>query len=123
MTPQEAINHGKEQLEIFGGEHKEFIELAVKALEQTRWIPVSERLPEVMDGSNDECSDDVLICVADDEYITISTGFYGYYPRSKSQQGWWSMWAYGCHQLDSKYKVIAWMPLPQPYKAESEDKE
>ena len=46
MTNEEAINHGKEQLEIFGGEHKEFIELAIKALEQTRWIPVSERLPE-----------------------------------------------------------------------------
>jgi hypothetical protein len=85
------------------------------------WIPVSERLPEVMDGSNGECSVDVLICVADDEQITISTGFYGYYPKSISDQGWWSMWAYGCHQLDSKYKVIAWMPLPEPYRAESEE--
>jgi len=87
------------------------------------WIPCSERLPVIMDWSNGECSDDVLICVADDEYITISTGFYGYYPRSTSQQGWWSMWAYGCSQLDSKYKVIAWMPLPKPYKAESEVEE
>jgi len=94
--------------------------LVLDLLEQTEWIPVSERLPEVMDGSNGECSDDVLICVADDEQITISTGFYGYYTKSISNQGWWSMWAYGCHQLDSKYKVIAWMPLPQPYKAESE---
>lgn len=91
-----------------------------KALEQTRWIPVSERLPKVMDGTNGECSDDVLICVEDDEWITISTGFYAYYPRSKSQQGWWSMWAYGCHKLDSKYKVVAWMPLPDPYKEAEE---
>ena len=89
--------------------------------EQTRWIPVSERLPKVMDGTNGECSDDVLICVADDEMITISTGFYGYYPKSKSSQGWWSMWAYGCRQIDSKYKVVAWMPLLEPYKAESEE--
>lgn len=81
-----------------------------------QWIPVSERLPEVMDGSNGECSDDVLICVADDEQITISTGFYGYYPQSKLLQGWWSVWACGCEQLDSKYKVVAWMPLPEPYK-------
>ena len=34
MTREDAIEHGKEQLEIFGGEHKEFIELAIKALEQ-----------------------------------------------------------------------------------------
>ncbi len=34
MTREEAIKHGREQLEIFGGEHKEFIELAIKALEQ-----------------------------------------------------------------------------------------
>ena len=83
----------------------------------------SDRLPEVMDGANGEYSDDVLICVLDEdgENYTISTGFYGYYPRSTSQQGWWSMWAYGCNQLDSKYKVIAWMPLPEPYKAESEE--
>lgn len=90
--------------------------MAIKALEQEpRWIPVSERLPEVMDGTNGECSDDVLICVADGEHITISTGFYGYYPKSKSSQGWWSMWAYGCVQLGSEYKVVAWMPLPKPY--------
>ena len=79
------------------------------------WISASEKLPRVMDGSNGECSDDVLICVADDEHTTISTGFYGYYPNTPSQQGWWSMWAYGCHQLDRKYKVIAWMPLPTSY--------
>lgn len=103
-------------------EHLAILDLIKEHEERQRqWILVSERLPEVMDGSNGECSDDVLICVADDEHITISTGFYGYYPRSKSQQGWWSMWAYGCHQLDSKYKVVAWMPLPQPYRQESEE--
>lgn len=34
MTREEAIAHGKEQLEVFGGEHREFIEMAIKALEQ-----------------------------------------------------------------------------------------
>lgn len=88
------------------------------------WVPVSEGLPEVMDESNGDYSDDVLICVADDEQITISIGFYGYYPKSKAQQGWWSTWAYGCQKLDIKYKVVAWMLLPaKPYKVESEDKE
>ena len=34
MTNREAITHGKEQLEVFGGEHAEFIKLAIKALEK-----------------------------------------------------------------------------------------
>lgn len=34
MTRAEAIKHGKEQLEIFGGTHREFIERAIEALEQ-----------------------------------------------------------------------------------------
>lgn len=38
MSIDEAIEHGKEQLEIFGGEHKEFIEMAIKALEQEPFI-------------------------------------------------------------------------------------
>ena len=34
MSIEEAIKHGQEQLEIFGGEHGEFIKVAIKALEQ-----------------------------------------------------------------------------------------
>jgi methylthioribose-1-phosphate isomerase len=33
MTREEAIGYGKEQLEIFGGKHREFIEIAIKALD------------------------------------------------------------------------------------------
>jgi len=42
MTNEEAIKHGEEQLEIFGGEHKEFIRCALDALKRERkkgrWI-------------------------------------------------------------------------------------
>lgn len=34
MTREQAIEHGKSQLEVFGGEHREFIKLAIKALKQ-----------------------------------------------------------------------------------------
>jgi len=34
MTREQAIEHGNSQLEVFGGEHREFIKLAIKALEQ-----------------------------------------------------------------------------------------
>ena len=34
MTRDEAIAYGKEQLEIFGGLHQEFIRMAIEALER-----------------------------------------------------------------------------------------
>lgn len=33
MTLDEAITHGEEQLEIFGGEHTDFINMAIRSLE------------------------------------------------------------------------------------------
>lgn len=38
MTLDEAVEHGKEQLEIFGGEHKEFIECAVETMHKYQKI-------------------------------------------------------------------------------------
>jgi hypothetical protein len=32
MSIDKAIEHGKEQLDIFGGEHKEFIETAIETM-------------------------------------------------------------------------------------------
>lgn len=36
MTLDEAIVHGEEQLEIFGGEHADFINVAIRALEMQK---------------------------------------------------------------------------------------
>ena len=38
MSIDEAIEHGKEQLEIFGGEHKEFIETAIDIMRKYQQI-------------------------------------------------------------------------------------
>ena len=44
MTIDEAIAHGKEQLEVFGGEHAEFIKLAIKALDK------QDRILQILDN-------------------------------------------------------------------------
>ena len=36
MTIEEGITHGKEQLEIFGGKHAEFIKMAIRSLEMQK---------------------------------------------------------------------------------------
>ena len=36
MTIEEAIAYGKEQLDVFGGEHAEFIKISIHALEMQK---------------------------------------------------------------------------------------
>lgn len=77
------------------------LENAIKELEQTRWIPCSERLPEE--------SGDYLVTTkwkgsySGDVYIETNMAVY----RKKSKE-------WDC------VDVIAWAPIPQPY-AESEE--
>ena len=67
------------------------------------WIPVGERLPEE--------SDDYLV-TNDDGVVEMA---YFAHPKDYaiSKGAWREIW---CED-----DVIAWMPLPQPYKAESEE--
>lgn len=66
----------------------------------SQWIPVSERLPQ--DNS------DVLVC-AEDGQVLIGW--------LDGENDWWI-----CSELADDYKsVIAWMPLPEPYKEIEDD--
>ena len=67
MTREEAIKHGQEQLEVFGGEHREFIELAIKALEQ---LPkLQNRCHALTHG---------LMCEEGQEYYTVEANVKAY---------------------------------------------
>lgn len=89
-------------------EQIEALNVAIQALEhKTEWIPVSERLPE--DHEN------VLIYLSSNQ---ITIGLYNSHrlPFMDKPIGWG---ADEPHNWSSD-EVIAWMPLPEPYKAESE---
>lgn len=76
--------------------------------EQPRWIPVSERLPEEAES--------VLVYAERNAYDDK-----GKFRKKVIDIGWQldGRWHIdGCNGVDG----IAWMPLPKPYKAESEDK-
>lgn len=78
----------------------------IKLEEQTRWIPVSERLPK------------------DRELVLFSKKtdrvFEGRYFDNDTDHQWYS---FRDETFAWNNVVTAWMPLPEPYKAESEDKE
>lgn len=79
---------------------------------ERRWVLCSERLPEEdywLGGSGRQFSDEVLVSVAnyDDEDIWIYI--------SQTIDGEWAL------ELPSHCEIIAWMPLPEPYKERREE--
>jgi hypothetical protein len=91
-----------DKFEYEGKTIREWVQRIAEADYVGKWIPASERLPEE--------ETDVFICNANGD-IAISRGSYS--TEVKDDFIWYtSGWRFG--------KVIAWMPLPEPYKAESE---
>ena len=103
MTKEEATKNLKKLKSFHNGSYGTAIDMAIKALEQTRWIPASERLPE------------------DRELILFSTKtdrvFEGRYFDDNTNRQWYSF-------RDDTFAwnnvVTAWMPLPEPYKEDAE---
>ena len=96
-------------------EYEEFLDMAIKALEQeSRWIPVSERLPKAYEFVNCTCHS----LIDDREDWVVETCYCPQLPNSP-----YSDWG-NIPMLNScKCEVIAWMhrDIPKPYKAESEN--
>lgn len=99
-------------------------ELVDKA-DSFKWIPVSERLPEEHDSifakfygtdrwDNDlwrARSEEVLVCIEyDDGSRSVTTSF--------TLDGKWRIER---RRVLHDFKVIAWMPLPEPYKENQND--
>lgn len=109
VTIQEAIK-------LLWNEHKKLVNtdgnarlmvaigMAIKALEDSRWIPVTERLPE------DEV--DVLIYSTDKN---INKAYRRYKPWTENQMEWLVFETLGYGYIYDDDEVLAWMPLPKPY--------
>ena len=100
MTNNKAIEILNALAWVQGGPDREetitAISMAIEALNQTAWIPVEERLPE--NGF--------------DDIVLVSIGYDMEFGRCNSN-GEWLIWSSGWIHCD---KVLAWMPLPEPYK-------
>ena len=74
------------------------------------WIPVSERLPKE--------DKEVLIFTKDKE---INKAYHTLKEWSDTQWEWFVFGTLGYSLTYSDNEVLAWQPLPEPYKGESED--
>lgn len=97
-----------------------------EVLEWAKWIPVSERLPEDSEPVNITWvnhNPETYYADIKDEPFTAT----GHYCNGK----WW-WYSVTCQDyldeyghsdvdaMDDDIEVVAWMPLPEPYKTESE---
>ena len=89
IVPVAEIKFDKDEL-------KELVDKAVLAVtpQEQRWIPVSEKLPE---------ESYYCLCCNKDGYITIG-----------SISRWTKKWCFEDDDID--IDVVAWMPLPEPYR-------
>lgn len=120
MTNKEAIEiiqeridfANKEFLEKHVPEYGEALALAVKALEQTEWIPITYR-----DADEDEQEDGVIYMLTcplpeEGEEVLVSSGKYIRIDTMCYDNGW-----YFDNYGDIR-DVDAWIPLPKPYRSE-----
>lgn len=87
------------KLDFFDRRWVNALELAIKALEhEPKWIPVSEMLPE------------------DNKEVLVYVNAYPYLAWLDDGE-----WKTEDFIIEKDFEPIAWMPLPEPYKAESEE--
>lgn len=98
------------------GEKEDYTEIAIQALEQTKWIPCSEMLPEAHRFVNCTCHS-----LIDNREDWVVETFYMPHPSGSPYSDWGNIPMLN----DGKCEVVAWMyrNIPEPYKAGMEGEE
>ena len=110
-------------------EIQEAVNALPSAQPEQRWIPCSERLPET-DNKNSINNYNVLLWVKDKSHPEREPQIYlGKLRHIDGDDGSGNFWGVKTHPCDwtiwgwsyfNEPEVIAWMPLPEPYKEEAE---
>lgn len=86
-----------DQLQVIEEEYSKMAKELAELRQQNRWVPVSERLPDY----NEE------VLITNGKYVTIDTRYF----LENTEDGEAYTW-----DINGWDDVIAWMPLPEPYK-------
>ena len=113
ISRQAAIDAIRGEIEINGYSHvMDVLEQLPSAQPEPKWIPVSERLPE---------TEEFVLASLTGKYRNIT--FEHACEIADYADGGWCVYAYPHMSAEKCEELIeAWMPLPEPYKTESEDK-
>jgi hypothetical protein len=96
MTREEAIDILFGVIQANSEEENEALDMAIEALEQTQWIPCSERLPKIEENP----------------VLVTSMGLVG--------MGWYRNGDWLTSTNLPFFDVGAWLPLPKPYGKDEE---
>lgn len=137
---REAVNElvSSQKLDTFSDEGRKWANIKIDVIlrglkelppvtpQEQKWIPVSEKLPEIPKIYEECYSEDVLVTIRQRDYPSfpkVRVAYYNRYAISSDgvyldTEGW------VCQPNGPEFPcgdITAWMPLPEPYKAEGSE--